>query len=219
MLSQDFLEISKWPLVNYWGVLKLSESKKSTLIPFYSENAGKKNSYTLSIDAKTNKFYRFEEHKIKMSWYLPLFISFLILTRLFPIKYIPLNKGIIFSLMSLFLFIMGLYIGNIIRVIGITNIREININSEEWRYYQKKATHFYPRQLIFTLLMLIIPLVCFVYLYIYPSKWWFFGGIISSVAAGTLLPLLSKTRYLLYKNKLDVNLQEEENSNENITDW
>ena len=198
-------------------LLKLVDGKKITLVPFYSENAGKKNSYTVSVDINNNKVYRYEEQNIKMSLFLPVFILFFISVRLFPIELIPLNNFISFSVISILIYIIGLYFGNIVRAKGITNIREFTLNQEEWKYYQRKAAHFYPRQLILALLMLIIPIVCFVYLYIYPSKFWLFGGVLSSFVAGTLLIFLSKTRYLIYKDKLDVKLQKEKHLNEDIT--
>lgn len=42
--------------------------------------------------------------------------------------------------------------------------------------------------------------------YIFPSRWWFFDGVGLSVVAGAHILFLSKTRYQLYKNRIDLKL-------------
>lgn len=121
-------------------------------------------------------------------------------------EYIPLDSLVVYTNMSMLLFGICLFCGNIMREKGIKNVRPANLSQEEWERYREKGRRFYLRQVLLVCLMFILSIACFICLYIYPSKWWLVGAILSSIVTGSLLPFLSKTRYLLYKNKLDVQL-------------
>jgi len=187
----------------------MSDNSKLKLVPFFSENIGKSDSYTIAIDAETNQLYTFEEKQMKASVFLPLFFVFLIFTRLLSVEYIPLDNLIIYTIMSIVLFSICLFGGNIMRKKGIKNIKKASFNTREWDRYKEKGRHFYPRQVLLVIFMLILSIACFVFLYMYQAKWWLIGAILSSVFSGNLLPFLSKTRYLLYKDRIEVNLHDE----------
>jgi len=92
---------------------------------------------------------------------------------------------------------------------GIKHVRQAHLTQKEWKYYQERGRRFYPRQVLLVFMMFIFSIACFIFLFMYHAKWWLVGAILSSIVTGSLLPFLSKTRYLLYKNKLDVQLNKE----------
>ena len=195
----------------------LKDNTQLKLIPFLTENPGKEDSYTLCIDANINDIYKAEDKEVNTSSFLLIFFLVLVFTRLFSIEFLPMNNLYTFLLMCLIFSVISMILGYNMRGKMFTNINKFNLEESEWEYYLKESKRFYPRQAIFAMLLLILTVVCFVLLYIFPSKWWFFGGIMMSILAGSQLTLLSKTRYLLYKNQLDVNLNDGGKYNENLT--
>lgn len=187
----------------------MDNHQKRPLVPICSENIGTPDSFTIAMDAKTNQLYIYEEKQMKASVFLPLFFVFLVFTRLLSVEYIPLNSLITYSFLSILLFGICLYGGNIMRKKGIKNVQQANLSKEEWERYREKGRRFYLRQILLVCLMFILSIACFIFLFMYQAKWWLVGAILSSIVTGSLLPFLSKTRYLLYKNKLDVQLNKE----------
>lgn len=187
----------------------MSDNSKSKLVPFVSENIGKSDSFTIAIDADTNQLYTFEEKQMKASVFLPLFFVFLIFTRLLSVEYLPLDNLILYTVISTVLFGICLFGGNIMAKKGRENIKKANFTTREWDRYREKGKRFYLRQALFVVFMLILSIACFVFLYIYEAKWWLIGAILSSIFTGNLLAFLSKTRYLLHKDRIEVNMQDE----------
>jgi len=186
----------------------MSDNSEPKMVPLCSENIGTPDSFTIAIDAETNQIYTFEEKQMKASFFLPLFFVFLIFTRVLSVEYIPLNSLITYTVMSILLFGICLIGGNIMRKKGIKNIKKASLNQREWESYQARGRHFYPRQVLLVLLMFILSIACFIFLYMYEAKWWLVGAILSSLVAGSLLPFLSKTRYLIHKNKIEIQLND-----------
>lgn len=89
------------------------------------------------------------------------------------------------------------------------NYRRVYLTTDEWQDHLKGFNKVYFRQLMLPSLLYFISIVCFICLYIYPTSWLFFIGVIASMIARSDITFFSKTKYLLYKNKLDVNLNVE----------
>lgn len=186
----------------------LRENQDLKLVPFYTENQGKENSYTLCVDANTHDIYRVKDKEVNTSRYLLIFMLVLVLTRIFSIEILPLDNIFTFVVVSFLIFIISLTFGHSMRTKMFDNIQKIILTEPEWKKYLGKSRHFYLRQVIFATVLLILSISCFIMLYIFPTKWWFFGGIASSILTGTQISLLSKTRYLLYKNKLNITVND-----------
>lgn len=182
----------------------LQNNENLRLVPFYTENPGRENSYTLYLDAKTKEVFRAEGKKINASKFTFGFLVFFAFTRLFSVKILPFDNIFAFVIICLFIFILGLMLGYYLGIKMIDNIQKVTLSKEEWERYLSKGNDFYLRQIISSFILIILSVACFFFLYIFPSKWWFFGGIVLSVLAGTLSLALSKTRYDLYKNKIDI---------------
>lgn len=178
------------------------------LVPFYTENPGGKNSYTLYFDPNTHEVFKAEDKKVGASRFTFIFLAFYVFARSFSIEIIPFDNVIVYSIICLLIFLLALMLGYYLRTKLLDNIKKVTLSPEEWERYLNKGNHFYLRQIIFTISLIILSAACFVFLYIFPSKWWLFGGIGLGIVAGTFLIILSKTKYKLYKNKIDINFND-----------
>lgn len=189
------------------------------------KNANKRNtfiddkSYTIFYEKKTKKIYTAGTKNISSVKFMLIFLIFYPIMNYFPNNIIPYYDNLMFFLFSFIILLSSLIIGKKISEKSHKDLKKIILSKEKWKDYLEKGNEFYPRQIISMTLLLLFTISFYILLYIYQSKWWLFGAIGIGIVIGTSSTIFSKTRYLLYKNKLDVNLQEEENSNENITDW
>lgn len=197
----------------------MKKGKNLKLIPFFTENVGKENSFTICVDANSNDIYKVEDQEINPAYFILLFFLVFVFIRMFPLDLIPFNKVFLFIPICLIIWTVCIVLGYYMRVKLVTNIKQISVHEQMWEEYHKKYTYFYRRRVVLSIVLLLISVCFFVLLYIYPSKSWLFGGIFSSLFAGSQIILLSRTGYLLYKNKLVVNLNNREKENQDITEW
>jgi len=190
-----------------------------SLVPFYTYNPGKDDSYTLYIDSRTNTIFKADAKNISSAKVTFLIILGYPIIELFPVTIIPLDNIIQFISVCVIVMSLSVFLGYYISPRMLENYRRVTLSSEEWKRCLETFNQFYFRQFILPSLLLLITIVCFVFLYIFPSSWWFFGGIISGIMAGAGLTSFSKTKYLLYKNKLDINWNNGGEEDEDITYW
>lgn len=200
-------------------MLDLKNNTIQRLIPIYTYNPGKDDSYTLYVDSRTKAIYRADAKKISSSKFIFLIIIGYTIIEFFPINIIPLNSFIPFISVCIIMIFLGVLLGYYISPRMLENYRRVTLSPEEWDYYLKIFNRFYFRQFIVPSLLLVISIACFLFFYIYPSSWWFFIGIISSIIAGAGITSFSKTKYLLYKDKLNINLNNVGVEDEDITHW
>lgn len=157
-------------------MIDLQKNANLKLIPFYTDNPGSKNSYTLYIDANKKDIFKAESKQVSAPKFTLMFLVFYVFFQMFSIDIIPFDNLFAFFIICLFVFILGLICGIYLKQKMIDNIRKVTLTVMEWERCLKKGNHFYPRQMLFTIILIILSGACFVFLYIYPSKWWFFGG-------------------------------------------
>src|SRR5699024_1488748 len=143
----------------------LKEKQDLKLVPFYTENQGKENSYTLCVDAKTNDIYKVKDKEVNTSKFLLIFMLVLVLTRLFSIELLPLHNIFIFAVINLLIFIISLTFGHSMRTKMFDNIQKVILTESEWKKYLDKSRHFYLRQVIFATVLLILFISCLIILY------------------------------------------------------
>lgn len=180
--------------------------RQQHLVPFYTSEPGQDNSYTLLIDPKTKGIVKADAKNVSAP-----FVTFIIMlgypmVQFFPIHIIPMHNMIAFIGICSFVMLVSILFGYYLSPRMLKNYRPITLLTDEWAEHLQRVTTFYVRQLSFIVVLLLISFACFVLLYVYPTNWWLFGGIISGIVAGAGITSLSKTKYLLYKNKLDVHL-------------
>jgi len=188
---------------------RVNDLKSSTgrhFIPFYTHNNAGEDNYTLYIDTRTKDIVKAGAKDISPSKLTLLILVGYPIVQYFPVGIIPLNNIIAFISVCILVMVFSVLFGYHLSLRMIKDVRKVNLSAEKWNEYLEKGNKFYFRQLIFLLILFLFAITCFVLLYIYPSSWWFFGGILSSITAGPFITFFSKTRYLLYKNKLDINL-------------
>lgn len=165
-------------------MIDLQKNANLKLIPFYTDNPGSKNSYTLYIDANKKDIYKVESKEISAPKYTLMFLVFYVFFQMFSIDIIPFDNLFVYFIICFFVFILGLICGSYLKQKMIGNIRKVTLTAMEWERLLNKGNHFYPRQVLFTIILIILSVACFVFLHVYPSKWWFFGGIGLSIMAG-----------------------------------
>src|SRR5699024_3945562 len=106
------------------------------------------------------------------------------IVQYFPVGIIPLNNIIAFISVCILVMVISVLFGYQLSLRMIKDVRKVTLSEEKWNEYLEKGNKFYFRQLIFLLLLFLFAITCFVFLYIYPSSWWFFGGILSCITAG-----------------------------------
>lgn len=205
--------------------MKYNVSRK--LISFYWHHATNNNknsfsndtSYTLYYDKETKGIYKAEAKNINTPTFIFLFLIIFPIMSFFPNNFIPYENKVYFISLTLvvifFSITVGWYLSNRLN----NNLRRVTLSKEEWKYYLEHGNKLYLRQISVMTIILLFVIACFIFLYIYQSKWWMFGGIGTGVVVGTSITLFSRTRYLLYKNRVDVNLNNGGIENEDIADW
>lgn len=190
----------------------LDRNIRRSLISFYSHNTGSGNHFTLYVDPKTKTIYKAGAGTSILSSpkYILLFIIIFIIMNYFPNNIIPYHHTFILFSLSLIVMILSILLGNSLSLRLVKDIKRITLSKEEWKCYLTEGNKFYTKQVMLTVFLFIFSCICFVLLFLSQSKWWLFGGIGSSIALGPLIPLLSKSRYLLFKNKLPVKLDSDE---------
>ena len=188
------------------------------LISFYGHHASDNNkrhsyasdqSYTLFYDKQTKGVFKAEAKSISMPKFLLLFLIVYPAMNLFPNGVIPYHNDLILYSLGLIAIVLSLMVGHYLTQRLNKDVRRITLSKEEWKYYLEKGNKLYFTQITVLTLLLIFAISCIFFLSIFQSKWWLFGGIGTSVVIGTSITTFTKTRYLLYKNKLDVNLNGE----------
>ena len=198
---------------------ELKKSKKLTFVPFYAKNPGKENSYSLFIETQTKSVFRGENKNISASTFTFLILVFYPFAQFFPIKIFPFSNIFALLIICFIIMVLSVMFGHYLSIRLLVNMKKVSLTTEEWEQCLKQGNKFYIRQIIFVIVLLLASLVSFVFFAIIPSRWLFFGGVLLSVVAGTQTIILSKTRYLLYQNKLDVNLNNGGAEDEDITYW
>ncbi|HLR52616.1 MAG TPA: hypothetical protein VK072_07065 [Candidatus Avamphibacillus sp.] len=173
------------------------------LTPFYTERSPNQDGFTLFIDSQTKEIYKAEFKPINELTYILAFVLVLILMRTVSVESIQFNNFFLFILLCFITILIGIGVGYYINRQMYINLRKISHQEEEWKPYIKKANNIYLRQIIYISILLILAGVCFLFFYKIPSIWWVFGGLSFSVFSGGEIQFLSKTRYRLYKNKID----------------
>lgn len=198
------------------------------LISFYGHHAPNNDkgnsyasdqSYTLFYDKKTKGVFKAEAQGMSMPKFLLLFLIAYPTMNFFPNDVIPYHNDFILYSLGLIAIVLSLMVGHYLTQKLNKDVRRITLSKEEWKYYLEKGNKLYFTQITVMTLLLLFAISCIVFLSIFQSKWWLFGGIGTSVVIGTSITIFTKTRYLLYKNKLDVNLNRERKENEDITYW
>jgi len=185
-------------LISFYGYHDTNKDKENSFI--------NENSYTLFYDKKTKGIYKAEAKNIRPSTFLLLFLIGYPTMNLFPNELIPYDDHLFFIGICLMTILLSIVVGTYF-VFGLNkNLRRITLSNDDWNYYLEKGNKLYLIQITVMTTLLLFALSCFVFLYILQSKWWFFGGIGASVLVGGGITHFSKTRYLLYKNKINVHL-------------
>jgi len=188
-------------------------------VPFYTYSSDGDDSYTLFIDTRTNGIVKSGAKNISSSKLTLLILLAYPIVQFFPVNILPLNNIIAFISVCVLILIGSVMFGYYLSLRMIKDVRRVTLSTEKWNQYLEKGNKFYLRQLFLLISLFLFSVTCFVLLYIYPTSWWFFGGILSGITAGPFITFFSKTRYLLYKNKLDINLSNGGAEDEDITYW
>ncbi|MBU5465362.1 hypothetical protein KQI49_00790 [Virgibacillus sp. MSJ-26] len=195
----------------------MKRDQKLTLVPFCAKNPGKENSYSLFVETQTKSIFKGENKNISAPMFTFLILIFYPFVQFFPIEIFPLdNKFALLTVCSIVM-ILCVSLGHYLSFKMLENVKKISLSTEEWKQCLKQGNHYYIRQIVFVVILVLASLACFVCFTIVPSRWWFFGGVLLSILTGTQAIILSKTRYQLYKNKLDINLNNGGEEDENIT--
>jgi len=194
---------------------RLKDNIGLNLISFYGYNAPNDNkrnsfvndkSYTLFYDRQTKGVFKAETKNISTPKFLLLFLIGYPTMNIFPNDVIPYHHKLIFFSLCFMTLVLSMIVGNYF-VLGLNKgLRRITLSQEEWKYYLEKGNKLYFIQIIFMTSLLLFAITCFILLYIYQSKWWLFGGIGASFIVGGGITIFTRTRYLLYKEKIGVNL-------------
>lgn len=183
-------------------------------------NAFGGNSYGLYYDEKTKGIFKSEYVVSNNSKTISVNLVLIALMRLVPNEFIPYNNILVFVSLSLGAIFVGIQFGYNFQTARHKNLRRISLTYEQWDCYLKKLNEAYFREIILVLLLIIGMIFSFVLSYNMQSKWWFFGGVgIAFVLGSIIITSLSKTRYMLYKNKITPDLTRGENEDEVITHW
>lgn len=196
----------------------LEKNVARKLVPFYT-NPEKDNSYTLYVNPETKTIFKADAKNISPSKITLLIILGYPMIEFFPINVIPFDNIMAYLCVSILAMFLSVLIGYYISPYMLENYRRVYMTADEWKDCLKIINHFYVRQLLFPSILLLISIACFLFLYVYPTSWLFFIGIISGILAGAGITSFSKTKYLLYKNKLDINLNNGGEEDEDITYW
>src|SRR5699024_9905442 len=132
---------------------------------------------------------------------------------------IPYHNDLILYSLGLIAIVLSLMVEHYLNQRLNKDVRRITLSKEEWKYYLEKGNKLYFRQITVMTLLLLFAISCILFLSVFQSTWWLFGGIGTSVVIETSITIFTKTRYLLYKNKLDVNLNRERKEDEDIAYW
>ena len=197
------------------------------LISFYGHHAANNNkssfsnetSYTLYYDKETKGVYKAEAQNINTPKFILLFLIVFPIMNFFPNDFIPYENDVFFISLVVVVIVLSITFGWYLSTRLNKNLRRVTLSKEEWKYYLENGNKLYLTQISVMTIILLFVISCFVFLYFYQSKWWMFGGIGTGVVVGTSITLFSRTRYLLYKDRVDVNLNNGGIENENITDW
>lgn len=112
--------------------------------------------------------------------------------------------------------VLSIMVGRYLAFNMLENVEKVSLSKDEWNRRLKQGNHFYIRQVIFVIVLSLVATVCFILFSIAPSRWWFFAGVLSGVVVGSQMTVLSKTRFLLYKNKLDINPSDDRAGDDDI---
>jgi len=198
---------------------ELNSNMGLNFISFYGYHAPNKdkensfineNSYTLFYDKKTKGVYKAEAKNIRSSTFLLLFLIGYPTMNFFPNELIPYEHHLIFIGICLMTILLSMVAGTYFIYGFNKDLRRITLSKDDWNYYLEKGNKLYLIQIAVMTTLLLFAISCFIFLYMYQSKWWLFGGIGTSFIVGGSIPLFSKTRYLLYKNRVDVHLNNDE---------
>lgn len=196
------------------------------LISFYGHHAApnkdssfsQDTSYTLFYDKETKGVYKAEAQNIHSPTFVVLFFILFPLMNFFPNHFIPYENKTFFIALVVVVIALSISLGWYLTRRLNKNLKRMTLSKEEWKYYLENGNRLYVIQIIVMTTILLFVIACFVFLYIYQSKWWMFGGIGTGVIVGTSITLFSRTRYLLYKDRVDVHLDNERCEQEHMPD-
>lgn len=184
--------------ISFYGYTVPNHDKRHS---FVSED-----SYTLFYDRETQGVFKAHPKNITTSQFLFLFLILYPMMNFFPNDIMPYDNTLALFSIGAAAIIVSIIVGNSSVVKMNSDIKRMTLSKAEWEYYLRKGNRFYFRQIILMTVLLLFAISCIIFLYIFQSKWWLFGGIGTSLVVGMSITVFTKTRYLLYKNKLDVKL-------------
>ena len=182
-------------------------------ISFYGHTAPHKNksnsfvsdeSYTLFYDKQSKGIFKGTPKDMSTSKFMLIFLIVYPTMNYFPNDVIPYDNPLALYILGLIAIVFSLAFGLHLSLTSYKEVRTISLSEEEWQSYLEKGNKFYIRQLVVIIILLLCAISCIVCLAIFQSKWWLFGSIGISIFLGTMSTICTKTRYLLYRNQLDV---------------
>lgn len=175
--------------------------------------------YDLIYDRETKGIYKVEHRTIGRGYYV--FITVLLRAMLLVVdeEIVPFDNLLYFIMVSLIAIYISIHIGYRTLYFLQGDAYRIALTQEEWEYYLKEGNKKFVKQIYFVLSTVLVIFICIVCFYIFQSNWWLFGALLIAYLLGTMLPLVSKTRYLFYKGEITPDLNLSEYEDENIFYW
>lgn len=191
--------------ISFYGYTAPNKDKRNS---FVSDE-----SYTLFYDKQSEGIYKAIPKNISTSKFMLIFLIAYPTMNFLPNNVMPYDNLLALFSLSVIFIVISFGFGLNLSLKSHKDVERISLSKEKWQYYLEKGNKFYIRQLLLIILLLLFTISCIVFLAIFQSKWWFFGAIGTSIVLGTMGTTCTKTRYLLYKNKLEVILDLHEEIN------
>jgi len=180
---------------------KIGQQVNERRIPFFGEKRSGIQGYTLFINPNTKEVFMADHKEVNMAKYWILFALTLALIRSFLDKSLSFNNQFNVIIVILLSCVIGVLMGRSMYQSSYINDRQIYITHEELKDFIREGNLFYKRQIIMMSIFILLACSCLILFIVSYMLIWLVGIFVFSLLFGTVIPLLSRTRYLLYKDK------------------
>jgi len=160
--------------------------------------------YTLFYNKKSKAIYKARSKDYNLTTFLPLYFVVYLSLKYIPNELFPYNQTIILYTLTIVFCLMSCCLGFYLSFHGYKDITRVHLSEKEVKKYLQKGNKLYVRQLITMFILISIVVTCIICLDIYQSKWWCYGAVAMSFFIGSIYHIFTKTRFLIYKNQLEV---------------